>query len=235
MVHMAVGAILNAAWDMYAKWEGKPLWKLLVDMPAEELVGAVDFHWIRDELTPELALELLRNEEAGVAAREAEMHQTGFPAYTTSAGWLGYSDEKIRRLVAEYLDQGHEHFKIKVGADLEDDLRRAAVVRDAIGPNRTLMMDANQRWEVDEAVTNMKQLAKFNPYWIEEPTNPDDVLGHARIARELAPLNVGVATGEVCSNRVMCSSGMSFLPNESNEKQILHCMADLVPGCGILM
>ena len=203
VVHMAVGAILNAAWDMYAKWEGKPLWKLLVDMPAEELVGAVDFHWIRDELTPELALELLRNEEAGVAAREAEMHQTGFPAYTTSAGWLGYSDEKIRRLVAEYIDQGHEHFKIKVGADLEDDLRRAAVVRDAIGPDRTLMMDANQRWEVDEAVTNMKQLAKFNPYWIEEPTNPDDVLGHARIARELAPLNVGVATGEVCSNRVM--------------------------------
>ena len=201
VIHLATAAIVNAVWDLYAKMEGKPLWKLLSDMSPEEIVRCVDFRYITDAITPEEALELLQRNEPTKSDREREMRENGFPAYTTSAGWLGYSDEKLRNLCREAVAKGWTHFKMKVGANVEDDARRAAIIREEIGAERRLMMDANQVWDVDEAVTNMERLAEFEPYWIEEPTSPDDVLGHARIARAVAP--IGVATGEHCQNRVM--------------------------------
>lgn len=201
VIHLATAAVVNAAWDLYAKHERKPLWKLLVDMSPEQLVSTIDFRYITDALTKEQALDILRASEPHKPAREAQMRTQGYPAYTTSAGWLGYSDEKIRRLCREGIAEGWNHFKIKVGADLADDLRRAAIVREEIGPQRKLMFDANQRWDVGEAIANMRALARFDPWWIEEPTSPDDVLGHAAIARAIAP--IGVATGEQCQNRVM--------------------------------
>jgi L-fuconate dehydratase len=213
VIHLATAAIVNAVWDLYAKAEGKPLWKLLVDMSPEELVRCVDFRYITDALTPDQALEILRENEPTKPQREEEMLEHGFPAYTTSAGWLGYPDEKIRRLSREALAEGWGHVKIKVGRDVEDDMRRAAIIREEIGPDKKLMMDANQVWEVDEAIANMRRLADFDPWWIEEPTSPDDVLGHAAIARAVAP--IGVATGEHCQNRVvfkqlMQSDAISF-------------------------
>jgi L-fuconate dehydratase len=201
VIHLATAAIVNAVWDLYAKVEGKPLWKLLSDMSPEELVSCVPFRYITDAITPEEALEILRENEATKGNREAEMLRDGFPAYTTSAGWLGYPDEKVRRLSREAVEAGWEHVKIKVGTDIEDDARRAALVREEIGPDRKLMLDANQVWDVGEAIENMERLARFDPYWIEEPTSPDDVLGHAEIAKAVAP--VGVATGEHCQNRVL--------------------------------
>ncbi|MFL6009681.1 MAG: L-fuconate dehydratase [Rubrobacteraceae bacterium] len=201
VIHLATAAIVNAVWDLYAKSEGKPLWKLLVDMSPEELVRCVDFRYITDAITPEEALEFLRRNEPTKTEREQEMLVHGFPAYTTSAGWLGYPDEKIRRLSREAVAEGWSYVKIKVGRDLEDDARRASIIREEIGPERKLMMDANQVWEVEEAIANMERLAEFDPWWIEEPTSPDDVLGHARIARAVAP--IGVATGEHCQNRVV--------------------------------
>ena len=201
VIHLATAAIVNAVWDLYAKMEGKPLWKLLSDMSPEEIVRCVDFRYITDEITPEEALDLLQRNEATKGDREREMLENGFPAYTTSAGWLGYSDEKLRNLCREAVAKGWAHFKMKVGANVEDDARRAAIIREEIGAERRLMMDANQVWDVDEAVANMGRLSEFDPYWIEEPTSPDDVLGHARIARAVAP--IGVATGEHCQNRVM--------------------------------
>jgi L-fuconate dehydratase len=201
VIHLATAAVVNAVWDLWAKVEGKPVWKLLVDMTPEEVVACIDFRYITDAITPEEALAILRHNEPTKVIREAQMQEEGFPAYTTSAGWLGYSDEKLRRLCREALAQGWTHFKIKVGLNLEDDLRRAALIREEIGPDRKLMMDANQRWDVSEAIFNMKQLAQFNPWWIEEPTSPDDVLGHATIARAIEP--IGVATGEHCQNRIL--------------------------------
>ncbi|MDQ4128335.1 MAG: L-fuconate dehydratase [Actinomycetota bacterium] len=201
VIHLATAAVVNAVWDLYAKSEGKPLWKLLSDMSPEELVRCVDFRYTTDALTPEEALEILRANEGTKDERESEMLKDGFPAYTTSAGWLGYSDEKVRRLSREAVEEGWGHVKIKVGLDVEDDARRAAIIREEIGPERKLMMDANQVWDVREAVENMERLKGFDPYWIEEPTSPDDVLGHAAIARAVAP--VGVATGEHCHNRVI--------------------------------
>jgi len=201
VIHLATGALINAVWDLYAKVEGKPVWKLLVDMTPEQVVTAIPFRYITDALTHEEALDILRKLEPTKAQREAEMRAQGYPAYTTSAGWLGYSDEKIRRLVREGIQEGWTHFKMKVGANLEDDVRRAQLIRDEIGPDRTLMMDANQVWDVGQTIDWMKVLARFNPLWIEEPTSPDDVLGHATIARAVAP--IGVATGEACHNRVM--------------------------------
>ncbi|MDX6382653.1 MAG: L-fuconate dehydratase [Blastocatellia bacterium] len=200
-IHLATGALVNAVWDLFARAEGKPLWKLLVDMTPEQVVACIPFRHITDALTPAAALEILRGNEPTKAAREAEMRASGYPAYTTSAGWLGYSDEKVRSLVREGLARGWTHFKMKVGRDLDEDIRRAAVIREEIGPDRKLMMDANQIWDVDQAIEWMKPLAEFDPYWIEEPTSPDDVLGHARIARAVAP--IGVATGEACQNRVV--------------------------------
>lgn len=201
ILHMATGAVVNAVWDLWARREGKPLWKLLVDLTPEELVACIDFMWITDALTPQEAVAILRAKEAGKAAREAEMRAQGFPAYTTSAGWLGYSDDKVRRLCEEAVAAGWTHIKMKVGKDLDTNVRRAALIREIIGPQGTLMMDANQCWDVPEAVTQMKALARFDPWWIEEPTSPDDVLGHAAIAKAIAPLKV--ATGEACQNRVI--------------------------------
>ncbi len=201
VLHLATAAVVNAVWDLWAKAEGKPLWKLLVDMTPEELVRCVDFRYITDALTPDEALALLRRHAAGRAEREAAMRRDGYPAYTTSAGWLGYPDEKIRRLCREGVADGWRHFKIKVGRDLADDLRRMAIVREEIGPDRKLMVDANQVWDVGEAIAWMRELARYDPWWIEEPTSPDDVLGHAAVARAVAP--IGVATGEQCQNRVI--------------------------------
>ncbi|HET7213646.1 MAG TPA: L-fuconate dehydratase [Terriglobia bacterium] len=200
-IHLATGALVNAVWDLYAKTERKPVWKLLLDMTPEQLVSTIDFRYITDALTPEEALDILRKNQPTRAEREAEMLQHGFPAYTTSAAWLGYTEDKLRRLCREAIAQGWTHFKMKVGANLDDDVRRATLIREEIGWDRKLMMDANQVWGVDEAIANMKVLARFKPWWIEEPTSPDDVLGHARIARAVAP--IGVATGEQCQNRVI--------------------------------
>jgi L-fuconate dehydratase len=201
VIHLATAAVVNAVWDLFAKQAGKPLWKLLVDMTPEELVALIDFRYISDALPPERALERLRALAPTRAAREAELRRDGYPAYTTSVGWLGYPDDKIRRLCREALADGWTAFKLKVGADVEDDRRRARIVREEIGPDRMMAVDANQRWGVDEAIGWMAQLAEFNPYWIEEPTSPDDILGHAAIARAVAPILV--ATGEHVHNRVM--------------------------------
>ncbi len=201
VIHLATGAIVNAVWDLYAKIAGKPLWKLLADMTPEELVNCIDFTYITDAITREEALKILKKNESTKQVRINKLIQEGYPAYTTSAGWIGYSDKKMRRLCREAKEAGFRHMKIKVGADLHDDMRRAAIIREEIGADLKLMMDANQKWDVDEAITNMKELAKFNPWWIEEPTSPDDILGHAKIAKAVAPIKV--ATGEHCHNRVM--------------------------------
>ena len=201
VIHLATGAVVNAVWDLYAKAEGKPLWKLLADMTPEELVRCIDFTYITDVVTPKEALEIFKSKEDGKQERINDLIENGYPAYTTSAGWLGYPDEKMRRLCKEAKEDGFKHMKIKVGSDLKDDMRRAAIIREEIGDDLQLMMDANQKWDVDEAIENMAHLAKFNPYWIEEPTSPDDVLGHAKIAKAVAPIKV--ATGEHCQNRVM--------------------------------
>ncbi len=201
VIHLATAALVNAVWDLWAKVEGKPLWQLLADLPPEELVRCIDFRYFTDALTPDEALDILRRNRPTRDAREAELRANGYPAYTTSAGWLGYSDDKIRALCREGIEQGWSHFKIKVGRDLADDVRRARIIREVIGPDRKLMMDANQVWDVGEAIANMRVLAEFDPWWIEEPTSPDDVLGHAAIARAIAP--IGVATGEHAQNRVI--------------------------------
>jgi L-fuconate dehydratase len=201
VIHLATAAVVNALWDLYAKVEAKPLWKLLVDMTPEQIVSCVPFHYITDALTPEEALEILRENESSKSEREKHLLHRGYPAYTTSAGWIGYSDEKVRTLVRQGLDEGWTHFKMKVGRNLAEDVRRARIIREEIGWDRKLMMDANQVWDVSEAIGYMKELAAFDPYWIEEPTSPDDVLGHSKIARAIAP--IGVATGEHCQNRVV--------------------------------
>jgi L-fuconate dehydratase len=201
VIHLATAAIVNAVWDLYAKVEQKPLWKLLTDMSPEQLVSCIDFRYIQDALTPEEALAILHRRAPTKALREAEMRETGFPAYTTSAGWLGYSDEKLRHLCHEAVALGWAHVKLKVGADIADDLRRALIMREEVGPERKVLLDANQRWEVNEAIANMKVLAACNPWWIEEPTSPDDVLGHATIAKAIAPIKV--ATGEHAQNRII--------------------------------
>lgn len=203
VIHLATAAVVNAVWDLYAKSEGKPLWKLLVDMSPEELVRCVDFRYITDAITPQQAIELLQRLAPTKAGREAAIRSRGYPAYTTSAGWLGYSDEKLRRLCREAIAHGWNHLKIKVGRDRDDDIRRCRILREEIGWERKLMVDANQVWDVPQAIEWMKHLAPFKPWWIEEPTSPDDVLGHAAIAQALAPLGIGVATGEHCQNRVV--------------------------------
>ncbi|MBC8002191.1 MAG: L-fuconate dehydratase [Opitutaceae bacterium] len=202
-IHLATAAVVNAVWDLYAKAEGKPLWKLLSDMTPEQLVACIDFRYITDALSPDEALAILHRHVPGKAAREAEMRSVGYPAYTTSAGWLGYSDDKLRRLCREAIAESWSHLKIKVGRDLADDIRRCTIIREEIGWERKLMVDANQVWDVPQAIAWMKELARFKPWWIEEPTSPDDVLGHATIARAMEPLGIGVATGEHGMNRVL--------------------------------
>ena len=201
VVHLATAALVNAVWDLYAKLEGKPLWKLLADMSPEQLVACVDFRYIDDALTSVEAIELLRRQLPGRAGREAEMLRDGYPAYSTSAGWIGYSDEKIKNLADEAIAAGFTQLKLKVGSDPASDLRRARILRNAIGPNRRLMLDANQVWGVDEAIHAVLALTEVDPWWIEEPTSPDDILGHRRIRESVKP--IGVATGEHVHNRVM--------------------------------
>ena len=201
VIHMATGALVNAVWDLRARRAGKPLWRLLADLPTDELVACVDFHHISDALTPGDAAAILDKGLAGLDERLAELSRDGFPSYTTSVGWLGYPDDKVRALAREAYRDGWRAMKMKVGGDIDDDVRRAGIIRAEIGDDALLMMDANQVWDVDEAIANMTRLAAARPYWIEEPTHPDDILGHARIQRAVAPILV--ATGEVAANRVI--------------------------------
>src|SRR4051795_6038585 len=201
VVHMAAAAIVHAVFALWAKRAGKPVWKLLADLSPEELVALTDFTYLTDAITPEEALALLRDRQGGRAEREAVLRERGLPAYTTSPGWLGYDDEKLRRLTAEALAEGFEQIKLKVGASLEDDVRRCGIAREVMGPGPRLCIDANQAWDVPTAIAHVRRLAEFDLTWIEEPTSPDDVVGHAAIARAVAP--VGVATGEHAQNRVV--------------------------------
>jgi L-fuconate dehydratase len=201
VVHLALAAIVNAVWDLYGKVERKPVWKLLADMTPKQLVSCIDFRYITDALTPEEAFDMLDRQARTKGEREAALLRSGYPAYTTSVGWMGYGDEKVRAGCRSALAEGWTHFKVKVGADPADDVRRVRMVREEIGPDRVLMVDANQRWSVGEAIDRMRELAPFKPLWIEEPTSPDDVLGHAAIADAIRP--IGVATGEHCANRVI--------------------------------
>lgn len=218
LIHMSFAAVINAIWDLYAKSEKKPLWKLLADMTPEQLVSCIDFHHITDALSPSDAIAMLRQHEATKPQREAELLEIGLPAYTSSAGWMGYEDSHRRELCQKYLADGFQWFKMKVGADLNDDIHRATIIREEIGNECRLMMDANQVWDAGQAVTQMRELAKFRPHWIEEPTSPDDILAHAKISKAIAP--IGVATGEAISNRVMFkqfmqAGGMQFCQIDS--------------------
>jgi L-fuconate dehydratase len=201
VMHMAVAAVVNALWDLRAKRAGKPLWKLLADMAPEEIVALVDFRYITDLLTRDEALVLLSERAAGTAERERLLLAEGLPAYATSPGWLGYSDATLRRLLDEAIADGFSQIKLKVGGSIDDDVRRCSIAREALGPQRRLMLDANQIWDVETAVEHIRRLEPFDPWWVEEPTNPDDILGHAAIARAVAPIRI--ATGEHVPNRVM--------------------------------
>ncbi|OLF10340.1 L-fuconate dehydratase [Actinophytocola xanthii] len=223
VMHMAVGAVVNALWDLKAKRAERPLWKLLAAMSPEELVDLVDFRYLTDALTREEALEILRAAEPGRAEREAALLARGYPAYTTTPGWLGYDDAKLARLCREAVADGFGQIKLKVGADLGEDIRRMAIAREVCGPDIRIAVDANQRWEVDEAIGWVKELERFDLAWIEEPTSPDDVLGHAAIARGVAP--VPVATGEHAANRIMFKQ---FL--QAGALQVLQLDATRVAG-----
>jgi L-fuconate dehydratase len=202
VIHLATGALINAVWDLYAKVENKPLWQLLSDMEPEQILSAVDFRYIDDALTEDDALAILTQARStGKQQRLTQLQQTGYPAYTTSVGWFGYSEEKIRRLCHEALAEGWTHFKLKVGGDPAEDLRRGHIVREEIGWSNKLMVDANQKWGVEEAIARTRQLGPIDPWWMEEPTSPDDILGHARIRREAAPIRI--ATGEHVQNRIV--------------------------------
>ncbi|XP_006617805.1 mitochondrial enolase superfamily member 1-like [Apis dorsata] len=203
VIHLATAAIINALWDLWARIEKKPVWKLLTDLSPEQLISTIDFRYITDVITKEEAIKLLKDNQKGKEEREIILRKNGYPAYTTQVGWLGYSDSKVKELCAKYLALGFTSFKAKVGQNLTDDIRRCQLIRDVIGYENKLMVDANQIWDINEAIEWMKQLIKFKPTWIEEPTSPDDVLGHAKIANELRPHGIGVATGEMCANRVM--------------------------------
>ena len=201
VIHLATGAIVNAVWDLLAKEAGKPLWRLVAEMTPAELVRQIPFTYLTDYITEEEALALLTARAAGKEQRIAELERSGYPCYTTSAGWLGYSDEKLERLCREAIAEGFRHVKLKVGVSLDDDIRRVGIARRAIGEDAVLMIDANQVWEVGQAIDHVKSLAFARPWFIEEPTSPDDVAGHAAIRRGVAP--VQVATGEMCQNRIV--------------------------------
>jgi L-fuconate dehydratase len=200
-IHLATGAVVNAVWDLWAKIEGKPVWRLVADMSAEELVRCIDFRYITDCITPAEALVMLKGRQAGKAARIAALEASGYQCYTTSAGWLGYDDAKLRRLCREAVDAGFSHIKMKVGRDRADDIRRLTIARDEVGPDVNLMIDANQVWEVDQAIDWVRGLAFAKPWFIEEPTSPDDIEGHRKIREGVAPMKV--ATGEMCQNRIV--------------------------------
>ena len=199
IMHMAIGAVINALWDLRARRDGLPLWKLLAGLSSEELVDLIDFRYLTDALTPDDALALLQGRETGAAERIKEIDDFGYPAYTTSPGWLGYSDEKLSRLSREAVQAGFSMIKLKVGADLDDDRRRLQVARQAVGPDVPIAIDANQRWDVPEAIRQIHALGDL--YWVEEPTSPDDIIGHATIRRAVHP--VKIATGEHAHNRIM--------------------------------
>ncbi len=200
-IHLATGAVVNAVWDLWAKLEGVPVWKLVSRMSPEEIVKLIDFRYITDCITPEEALAMLKAQDAGKAERLATLEREGYPCYTTSAGWLGYDDAKLRRLCQEAIDAGFNHVKMKVGRDKDDDIRRLTIAREVLGPDRHLMIDANQVWEVNQAVEWVNDLAFCKPWFIEEPTSPDDIEGHRVIREGVAP--VKVATGEMCQNRII--------------------------------
>ncbi|MGO7897776.1 L-fuconate dehydratase [Rhizobium ruizarguesonis] len=200
-IHLATGAVVNAVWDLLAKQAGKPVWRLVAEMSPEEIADIVDYRYLTDVLTRAEAVEILKRAEAGKAERIAILEKEGYACYTTSAGWLGYGDEKLRRLCQEAIDAGFNHIKMKVGRDLEDDIRRLRIAREVIGPDRYLMIDANQVWDVGQAIDWVRALSFAKPFFIEEPTSPDDVAGHRKIRQAIAP--VKVATGEMCQNRIM--------------------------------
>jgi L-fuconate dehydratase len=200
-IHLATGAVVNAVWDLWAKMARKPVWRLICDLTPEELVRCIDFRYITDCITPDEALAMLREKAPGKAERIATLEREGYPCYTTSAGWLGYEDEKLRRLCREAVDSGFNHIKLKVGRDKEDDIRRLRIAREVLGPDRHLMIDANQVWEVGQAIDWVRELSFAKPWFIEEPTSPDDIEGHRKIREGVAP--VQVATGEMCQNRIM--------------------------------
>jgi L-fuconate dehydratase len=200
-MHMASGAVINAVWDLWAKIEGKPLWRLISDFTPAELVRCVDFRYLTDCITPEAALALLREKEPGKLERIRTLEREGYPCYTTSAGWLGYDDAKLRRLCHDAIDRGFSHIKLKVGGNLQDDIRRLDIAREIVGRERRLMIDANQVWEVDQAIDWIGRLAFAQPWFVEEPTSPDDVEGHRSIRMAVTP--VAIASGEMCQNRVL--------------------------------
>jgi len=202
VVHLALAAVMNAVWDLAARRAGKPLWRLLAEMTPEDLVRAADLRYLSDVLTPAEAVAMLRDMEPTRADRIEQLRRRGgYPCYTTSAGWLGYDDDKLRRLLKEAVDAGYRYVKLKVGQDIDDDVRRLTIAREVIGWDVNLMIDANQVWDVPQAIEWVNRLAQFRPLWIEEPTSPDDVLGHAAIRAAVAP--IGVATGEHGMNRVL--------------------------------
>ncbi|ANB15616.1 hypothetical protein AWJ20_3253 [Sugiyamaella lignohabitans] len=204
VIHLALGATVNAIWDLWAKSENKPLWKLIADFTPEQYVAAIDFRYLTDALTPEEALEMLRKAEKGKKERlQDALNNKAVPTYTTSAGWLGYSDDKMRALLQQSIKDGYKHFKLKVGGNVENDKRRLQIAREEIGPDAVLMIDANQIWSVPEAIEYVKALKDYKPYFIEEPTSPDDILGHLAVKNALKPYGIKVATGEMCQNRVI--------------------------------
>lgn len=223
VMHMAIGAVVNALWDLRAKRAGLPLWKLLSTLSPEEIVDLVDFRYLSDALTREEALEILQRAVPGRAQREAELLASGYPAYTTTPGWLGYSDEKLERLCREAVEEGFEQIKLKVGADRADDERRLKIARRTVGDNIRIAVDANQRWDRAEAIDWMADLAAYDIAWLEEPTNPDDVLAHAAIAKAIAP--IPIATGEHAAGRVMFKQ---FL--QADALQVLQIDATRVGG-----
>jgi L-fuconate dehydratase len=200
-IHLATGAVVNAVWDLWAKDAGKPVWQLVGEMSPEEIVRLIDFRYLTDAITPGEALAMLQKAEDGKAARIETLKAEGYPCYTTSAGWLGYPDEKLRRLCREAKDAGFTHTKFKVGRDLDDDIRRLTIAREELGWDMKIMIDANQVWEVDQAIDWIKELAFSKPFFMEEPTSPDDISGHKAIREAIAPIKV--ATGEMCQNRIM--------------------------------
>ena len=210
VVHMAAGGIMNAVWDLWARSVDRPVWRLLADMTPEQFVDCLDFRYVSDALTRDEALEIVSQNQATKEQRIRELEQNGYPAYTTSAGWLGYSDEKLQRLCREAVDAGFSYIKLKVGENVEDDVRRCGIAREAIGDDVKLMVDANQAWEVDQAIEWMQHLMPFNPWFIEEPTSPDDIFGHKEIRENIG--NVKVATGEHCQNRILFKQ---FIANDA--------------------
>ncbi len=210
VMHMAAGGVMNAAWDMWARAAGKPVWRLLAEMPPEQFVDCLDFRYVDDALTRDEALAILEKNQSTKQQRIQRLEEDGYPAYTTSAGWLGYSDEKLQRLCREAVDAGFLHIKLKVGESIEDDVRRCKIARETIGADVKLMIDANQAWEVDQAIDWMQHLMPFDPWFIEEPTSPDDIFGHKKIRDNIG--NVRVATGEHCQNRIMFKQ---FIANDA--------------------